>query len=98
MMPLKINSCSGTLSLFVAGDILRIAAETHQGLWDGESDISVPVVKITDQRDFAESVAEEINREDEDGSTMLTRMLDEAIMQAVEDGCDGIDHDYEASK
>ena len=36
---------------------------------------------------------EALNAEDEDGSTLLTRMLDEAIMQAVEDGCDGVDHD-----
>ena len=91
--PLLVNSNMGTLSLFVSGDVLKFAAETHQGLWDGESGPDVPVVKITDQREFAFAVAEAINAEDEDGSTLLTRMLDEAIMQAVEDGCDGVDHE-----
>ncbi|MEP3856756.1 MAG: hypothetical protein ABJM39_06895 [Porticoccus sp.] len=91
--PLRIDSNMGTLSLFISGGVLRFAAETHQGLWDGESGPDVPVVKITDQREFAFAVAEAINAEDEDGSTLLTRMLDEAIMQAVEDGCDGVDHD-----
>lgn len=91
--PLRIDSNMGTLSLFVGSELLRFAAETHQGLWDGESGPDVPVVKITDQREFAFAVAEAINSEDEDGSTLLTRMLDEAIMQAVEDGCDGVDHD-----
>lgn len=90
--PLNITSCSGTLSLFISGNILRFAAEHHEGLWDGESGSDVPVVKITDQRDFAEAIAEAINTEAEDGSTMLTRMLDEAIMLAVENGCDGVDH------
>lgn len=91
--PLRIDSNMGTLSFFVSGENLRFAAETHQGLWDGESGPDDPVVKITDQREFAFAVAEAINHEDEDGSTLLTRMLDEAIMQAVEDGCDGVDHD-----
>ena len=91
--PLRIGSNMGTLSLFVSGNVLRFAAETHQELWDGESGPDVPVVKITDQREFAFAVAAAINAEDEDGSTMLTRMLDEAIVAAVEDGCDGVDHD-----
>lgn len=91
--PLQISANMGTLSLFVSGHVLQYAAETHQGLWDGESGPDIPVVKITDQREFALAVAAAINAEDEDGSTPLTRMLDAAIMAAVEDGCDGVDHD-----
>lgn len=90
--PLQIAANMGTLSVFVSEDLLRYAAETHQGLWDGESCADTPVVRITDQREFAAAVADAINREDEDGSTMLTRMLDDAIMAAVEDGCEGVDH------
>ena len=73
--PLRIDSNMGTLSLFISGGVLRFAAETHQGLWDGESGPDVPVVKITDQREFAFAVAEAINAEDEDGSTLLTRIM-----------------------
>lgn len=90
--PLRIDSNMGTLSLFISDKVLRFAAETSQGLWDGESGPDVPVVKITDQREFAFAVAEAINAEDEDGSTLLTRMIDAAIMSAVENGCEGVDH------
>jgi len=38
-------------------------------------------------------VARAINAEGEDGSTLLTRMLDAAILKAVESGCEGVDHE-----
>ena len=72
---------------------LRFAAEQHPGLWDGESPATVPVVKITDDQTFALEVARAINAEGEDGSTLLTRMLDAAILKAVESGCEGVDYE-----
>ena len=70
---------------------LQFAAEKHPEFWDGESGDDVPNIVVTDKEKFGEAVCEEINREDEDGSTLLTRMLDEAIRQAVENGCEGVD-------
>ena len=73
--------------------VLCFAAEQHPDLWDGKSPASVPVVKITDVQTFALEVADAINDEAEDGSTLLTRMLDAAIRKAVESGCEGVDHE-----
>jgi hypothetical protein len=70
---------------------LQFAAEKHPEFWDGESGDDAPNIVVTDKEKFGEAVCEEINREDEDGSTLLTRMLDEAIRQAVENGCEGVD-------
>jgi len=72
---------------------LRFAAENHPDFWDGVSGISVPNIKITDAEEFAKAVACAINEEAEDGSTLLTMMLDKAIAKAVESGCDGVDHE-----
>ena len=69
--------------------VLCFAAEQHLGLWDGIIPDNVPVVKITDVQTFALEVARSINDEAEDGSTLLTRMLDSAIQKAVESGCEG---------
>jgi hypothetical protein len=92
-MPLRCKVMSGRIDMGIGIRILRFAAEQHDGLWDGESPYSVPVVKITDVQTFAVEVAREINRESENGSTLLTRMLDAAIAKAVEGGCEGVDHD-----
>ncbi|GAB4059934.1 hypothetical protein [Uliginosibacterium sediminicola] len=71
---------------------LRFAAENHPDFWDGVSGASVPNIKVTDAQEFAKAVAQVINDEAEDGSTLLTRMLDKAIAKAVESGCEGVDH------
>ena len=42
---------------------------------------------------FAREVVRELNKEDEDGSTLVTKLIDEAVRNAVEDGCEGVDHD-----
>lgn len=48
-------------------------------------------LKITDEAAFAESVASALNREEEDGSTPITRMLDEATEWVSEQGWSGIE-------
>ena len=48
-------------------------------------------LKITDEATFAKSVTLGLNREEEDGSTPITRMLDEAFVWAAEQGEDGIE-------
>ena len=92
-MPLLCKAVGGKIEMGIGMQALCFAAEQHPDLWDGESPYSVPVVKITDVQTFAVEVAREINRESENGSTLLTRMLDAAIAKAVEGGCEGVDHD-----
>lgn len=48
-------------------------------------------LKITDEALFARSVANALNREEEDGSTPITRMLDKATEWVSEQGEDGIE-------
>ena len=75
--------------------VLRFATEQHPHFWDGETGENQPNVKIEDIGLFMKEVVSAINDEREDGSTLLTDMLDEAIKKAVENGCEGIDHDYQ---
>lgn len=48
-------------------------------------------IKITDETVFAASVARALNSEEEDGSTPITRMLDEATEWVSEQGEEGIE-------
>lgn len=50
-------------------------------------------LKITDETMFATSVANALNREEEDGSTPITRMLDEATEWVIEQGEEGIEEE-----
>jgi hypothetical protein len=69
------------------------AATNCEHFWDGESGTDVPCIKIDDDRLFAEEVARYLTVEEEDGSTLLTGVINQAIINAVEDGCDGVDHE-----
>lgn len=80
-----------SLRMEISKDQLLFAAENHPDFWDGKSGMDVPNLKITDFDAFALEFVREINREAEDGSTMLTRMLDLAIRKAVESGCEGVE-------
>lgn len=91
--PLRCKATGGDIDMGIGMRALCFAAEQHPDLWDGESPASVPVVKITDVQTFALEVARAINAEGEDGSTLLTRMLDAAILKAIESGCEGVDHE-----
>lgn len=73
---------------------IRIVATAARGLEafehiDEETD-EVRCPKITDAAKFAEAVVVELNRDSEDGSTLLTNMFDEAFQAAAEWGAEGI--------
>lgn len=48
---------------------------------------------ITNEATFAKSVARGLNREEEDGTTPITRMLDEAVEWVSEQGEEGIEEE-----
>lgn len=85
---------NGCLKVVIPLETLRFAAEHHPGL-DETADERVPTLKITDLEILAQDVVLAINSESEDGSTPLIRMLDAAIVEAVESGTEGIDPDYD---
>lgn len=45
---------------------------------------------IADPQAFAKEVCRELNQEEEDGTTPVHRMLDAVMIEAVEQGCEGI--------
>lgn len=92
-MPLRCRVVDGVIDMSIGVNILRFATESHPDFWDERSNHNDPNIKITDAAVFAKEVVYTINKEAEDGSTMLTRMLDEAIKQTIENGCEGASHD-----
>ena len=72
---------------------IAVAATRCEYFWDGESGTDVPCVKVDDDRIFADEVLRMLLVEAENGSTLLTDMIDQAIINAVEGGCEGVDHD-----
>ena len=52
-------------------------------------------ITVVDVDKFAESVLSALHEEQEDGSTLVHRMLDEAIVFAVEQGMDGFAYEDE---
>lgn len=47
--------------------------------------------KVTDAAEFAKELMYELNREDEQGTTLIHRMFDKAIVNVIEGGGFGID-------
>jgi len=92
-IPLRCDVVDGAIDMRIGVGTLCFCAENHPDYWDGESAREVPNIRIIDVDEFARDVVAAINDESEDGSTLLSRMLDAAIAQAVESGCLGVDYD-----
>lgn len=85
---------NGRIVVYISFMDLAFAAENHPGFWDGESgiEITAPNITVTNPAEFAQEVVEQLNREDEDGSTMVTKLLDDAISEAINSGCEGVSY------
>lgn len=95
-LPLRCEYHDGVIDMRVGVDVLRFAAENHPYFWMDDQQDGVPNITITDINAFAREVVNEINREEENGDTPLILMLDKAIRMAVENGCEGVDHEAKA--
>jgi hypothetical protein len=85
----------GQIIIVVGKRNLKFATEHHPEFWNGSSaSADGPYLKIDDISAFQREFVNAINAEREDGSSLLTDMWDAAIKKAVEDGCEGIDHDW----
>lgn len=78
---LSVNVVDGRLEITVGIDILKYAVRFR-----GPLDEKI----VTDTKVFAEAIALELRREEEDGTTLVHRMLDKAATNAVENGCEGV--------
>lgn len=50
-----------------------------------------PTVRVTDPEEWMRSVWYELNKEAEDGTTLIHLMFDKAFLRAVENGADGVE-------
>ena len=88
-LPLRCSASGGALNIRIGVNVLAFATEHCPDLWDGEKDRGR--FKVSDPETFAKEVERAINHEDEVGGTMLTRMLDAAVLEAIEQGAEGVE-------
>jgi hypothetical protein len=84
----QIEIKDGKLLISIGIDAL-IFGVTHGRYFDNYPEGEQP--KVTNKALFADAIRCELEREEEDGTTLLYAMLDKAAENAIEDGCDGID-------
>lgn len=86
-LPLRCYIDHGVIHISIGQDILAFATVHHPAFdRDGEG----KSITIMDAQILALDVVREINDEGEDGSTLLTRMLDSAILNVIGNGTEGI--------
>ncbi|MGL4233465.1 MAG: hypothetical protein ACRCWJ_19020 [Casimicrobium sp.] len=85
------RAMSDGILITISNDQLRFATEQHPHFWDGESGIDTPNLAILNLENWKKDVANEINDEAEDGSTEITRITDEAIVNAFQWGSEHIE-------
>lgn len=88
MNPLQIEIRDNQLILSIGLDTLAWAAENHPDRYDGENDRWL--YTINDHVVFANDVLTELKDEEEDGTTLVHRMLDEATMRAISNGSQAV--------
>lgn len=89
---LSCELVGGRIVMSIGSQVLASAAAHHPDYWDPERRPDGPNIIVTNARVFAREVVAAINDEDEEGGTLLSRMLDRAMAEAVESGCEGVDH------
>jgi len=92
--PLTIGVEGDELVIRIGVDTLAFAFETGEDNqpFDEKANDFRRTWKVVDKHDFAKGVAIALCDEEEDGSTPLTKILDEAYIRAVEDDA-GVDKD-----
>ena len=82
-------SVEGNLLVISIGiERLADAARSHSEWRDDDDE---PLLTVTDTRVFAESITGALRREEDDGTTPLDVLFDDAITHAVEEGEMGVD-------
>jgi hypothetical protein len=87
----------GMESAKIEGDeiVIRIpiAAIAHatEVACDEEYGFELHQIKVTDSSVFANEILAELVRESEDGTTRIDKMLDGAVIEAIEQGAAGIE-------
>lgn len=80
---LAVTIKEGQLNISIGIALLAFAVQS-QDAWPEE-------FRVTDLREFATSMARQLQKEEEDGTTPVHRMLDAAASEVLEQGGDGVD-------
>lgn len=86
---LKVKLSKTRITIEIDPDTLKFATENHPEFYDGET----RGVTVKNKAEWMKSVYESLLEEQEDGSTLVSLMLDNAIRVAVENGEDGINYE-----
>lgn len=78
--PLTVEIVDGVLNISLGIDILCLATQSE--IYD---------FKIVDNNGFSNNIINELLSEEEDGTTLVHRMLDEAVNNAIENGSEYIE-------
>ena len=78
--PLTVEIVDGVLNISLGIDILCLATKSE--IYD---------FKIVDNNGFSNDIINELLSEEEDGTTLVHRMLDEAANNAIENGSEYIE-------
>lgn len=91
--PLLVDVKNGRLVISIGVETLAFSAENSNFFnpFIDTQNAFVRLWKITNAHDFAHDVKHALCEEAEDGSTLLTRLLDKGIKQAVDDGSTAVE-------
>lgn len=87
---IEIEIVDGLLQISVGVDLL-VHAVVHGS---GEFEDDYP--RVTSNDLFVQAIAEQLEVEEEDGTTLLHRAFDRAAVNAMEDGCEGVQFERES--
>ena len=90
---LRIDVKGGKLIISVGIDTLARAFEDseYNEHFNDLSEIYEKLYCVTDHKEFAKEVALALQEEDEEGTTAVHVLLDEACENAIENGCEGVE-------
>jgi hypothetical protein len=91
--PLEVSVKNGAIIISIGAAALAQAFEESEYAkpYDVEANSWVAKFKVTDHEEFAREVARALQVEEEDGTTMLHLLLDQACVEAVEAGGLGVE-------
>jgi hypothetical protein len=91
--PLTVEVVDGELIMRCGIDVVAFAANEHpqNHQWDEQSGTFKSLWRVTDVAMFAIEVKSALLDEEEDGSTAISRLLDQVCLAAIEDGAAGVE-------
>jgi hypothetical protein len=93
MNPLNIQIENGELVIRIGVPTLAWAAEHMIEATDfnDQANVFEQAWTVTDPAEFAKGVLDELLREEEDGSNLVTKMFDKAFLAAIDNGAEGVE-------